>query len=257
VTKAQYTWPGLDLVDGGIKRLANLCVPFYRAFPYTGPLWLTEIDMRVDISAEHKFIYNRLPKNANSTINQSLVRASLAPGDNMPTRPKHHFTRPSRLSRAQVADLGGYYKFTFVRNPYSRTLSAYLDKIVGRRAQSRAFYKWLARQPDQQVTFDAFCRYLDDIGLYHDNHWAPQTTGLVFPLAGFDFVGRFENLDADLDHVHQQIFAQPCTKATRAGPPATGSEAAVATEYTPTTRAIIARLFAEDFEAMGYSIAVA
>jgi len=209
--------------------------------------------MRVAVSPQHRFLYNRLPKNANSTITRSLVDGAAALSGTPADGPaKRHFQRPSRMSGAEVAALGDYFKFVFVRDPYSRTLSAYLDKIVNRRKQSRSVLKWAEKHGIDAPSFADFCAYLDDGGLYDDNHWAPQTAGLVLPLAAFDFIGRFETLDRDLKTVHDQLFPRGLATTPRDGPAATGSDTLIDTHYTPVAKTLIRRLFNADFEALGY-----
>lgn len=75
-----------------------------------------------------------------------------------------------------------YYKFSFVRDPYTRTLS---------------FYKYLGYQ--SMMTFETFVKiYLPK--LLKNEHWflMPQANFLYDgdkPLA--DFIGKFENINAD------------------------------------------------------------
>lgn len=258
MSKAQTNLPALDAVDKGVKALANSALPFYRRWPYRGPVWWTEANLRGAISHEHRFFYNRLPKVANSSITGALVDAARAAGSTgVSASPKHFFARPSDLSRAKVSALAeDYFRFVFVRDPYSRTLSAFLDKIGNRQRQAKRPLAWCAKQGIDTPDFTDFCRYLDATGLYDDPHWAPQTSLLLMPLEEFHHVGRFETLDDDLATVMQRIFGTTLT-ADRRGPPSTGAAELAAAQYSDTTRGIVRRLFAEDFERLGYDADVA
>ncbi len=76
------------------------------------------------ISDSEKFIYFHIPKTAGSSIHECLKIHS---GDISldPLPPVHHMTSKEYLYfHPEKKD---YFKFAFVRNPYSRIVSAYLD----------------------------------------------------------------------------------------------------------------------------------
>ena len=239
-------------LDGALKAAAPHLLPFYRRYPYRGPLWLTEVDTRGAISARDRFFFNRVPKAANSTTIAALARASAERAGETVKSAKWYFQRPLHASRHTVARIGPeFFKLTFVRNPYSRTLSAYLDKIVRRAPMSRAFQAW---NGGAEPSFAAFCRWLDAGGLHHDIHWAPQTAILLLPVGDFDLIGRFETLEPDLTRAFQRIFGAP-PDLRREGP-RTDAEGGLAAQYDAASQAIVARLYAADFAAFGYDPAV-
>ena len=252
LTRAQYPVPGVGAVNAALGAAANRLTPFYRRFPYRGRLWWTEVDMRTAVCHRSGFLYNRLPKTANSTVTHLLAQQSFG---TRAGRAKHRFRRCSRLSTRELrAVVQDYLKFVVVRDPYSRTLSAFLDKVQRRRPQARDPMRWFARAGVAQPAFEDFCRYLDDGGLLADNHWAPQTEGLVLPLDRFDVVARFETLERDLGAIHARLFGAPVAALPRRGPPGVGAEAALARHYTPRAAEIVSRLFREDFERLGYPL---
>ena len=252
MTQAQYDLPWLNGVNRALIGAANGLSPFYKAHPYRGGLWLSEVDMRVAISHEHRFLYNRLPKNANSTVT-ALLHAGIG-GSGTVDASKHGFARPWKLSSTEVAALEGYYTFCIVRDPYARTLSAYLDKIVRKRRQAKRPQRWLkARFGTDVPSFEQFCIYLDAVGLMDDNHWAPQLDGLVLRPEEFDHIGRFERLGDEIATITTRIFGAPVTAVKRRGPPSTGAAEAREAHYTETATGIVKRLYAKDFEAFGYA----
>jgi len=242
--------------DGVLRRASPAISAFYRACPYQGPHWFSEVDTRGAFSQEDRFFFNRIPKSANSTITSALVAQSAARSGRVVKNEKWYFDRPLSLKAGQMAGFDDeVFKFTFVRNPYSRVLSAFLDKVLGKKSQSRGFYRWWQGQGNGagRVTPDFldFCHYLSDGGLNIDIHWAPQVDILLLPPERFDFIGRFEALDQGVPLVLERIFGQAPTALGRSGP-RSDANAAMDQHYTDESRAMIATLYAGDIAAFGY-----
>jgi len=249
-------WP-----DGMAHATGNALLPFYRRFPVTGPLALTTLDPRGAVLPDQKVFYSRMPKVANSTITRALALqagqgAALARGASA----KDLMTRPSRLSPRQVAELAdpdsGWFRFTIVRNPYTRTLSAFLGKILDRTGQSRPFYRWFRPATPRAPLFRDFVEFLAAGGLWHDIHWAPQSDVLLLPLDRFDFVGRFESLQQDVETALHRGFGTEAPPPLRAAGPSTGASDKRAQHYDDETRRIVAALYAKDFSLFGYDPAI-
>lgn len=146
---------------------------------------------RIAFSKEHGFCYFRIPKVANSTIVVSLL-------NNMPGREETDSEYAKQLLQGipSVSDMDKLHTFTFVRHPASRTLSAFLDK--SRADGMRRKHLCLRGEPGTISGFRYFLDGLKDGQLLHDLHWAPQTAILPYDVAKYDFVGRYELLEADL-----------------------------------------------------------
>ncbi len=244
-----------DVLNAQARGIAARVLPFYRRHPYTGPLGLFSVDPRGAYSPEDGFFFNRIPKAANSTIMATLARHSAYRRPGGRARTKSRFLRPARMTGAHVEALDGAFRFTFVRDPYGRTLSAYLDKVLRKRKQARGFYDWLGRV--ETPRFIDFLRYLDECGPHGDPHWAPQTDLMLLPLSSFDLIGRLETLEADLGRVIDRLFApeEPLVLG-RAGP-RTDSGTRLASAYDAEGLAIVNRVFAADFAAFGYPMRLA
>lgn len=244
--------PLTRLRDAPISAVVHRLMPFYRRFPYSGPMAITKVDPRGVAIPTEQIFYNRVPKAANSTIVKVLAEHSDYAQAFAGRRAKSRFLRPSRMSAGMVAELDrDWFKVTLVRHPMTRALSAYLDKVVGRKAQSRPFFRWFGT--GREPVFADFCRYLDVGGLWHDMHWAPQTGILLLPLERFDMIGRFERLEADLAVIVEKGFGEGTElRMRRAGPRPTGADQSRAAHLTEEAREILARLYAEDFRAFGY-----
>ncbi|MCW8125425.1 sulfotransferase family protein [Microbulbifer halophilus] len=218
--------------------------PFYRRYPFRSPASMRSANDRGMIDLELGFFCSRIPKAANSTIVTNLVRLKL--GHDVPSRQaKKIFTHPGRLSRADMARFDDLFKFTVVRNPYSRILSAYLDKIARfphRRGNDISFAEFLQRLAD------------DRDFLYSNAHWVPQADLLLIPAEEFDFIGKVESLDRDLAEIKQRIRPGISDEITSAGPPPTGAAKKLRHYYSDDALiALVASVYRDDFSTFGYS----
>ena len=158
------------------------------------------------VDEKYKILFCYIPKIACTqwkTVMASLNR----------TKPKYwiHDARNFRFLDHYPADeanmmLKTYFKIVFVREPFERLLSAYLDKFFsgdpafhynyGRRIIER--YRPGGKPEDKNITFDEFLNYVLHIGNgYWNEHW--QTYDKLCHPCGihYDFIGRFENLEQE------------------------------------------------------------
>jgi hypothetical protein len=236
-----------------MHRAARLIVPFYRRYPYMGRMDLFKLDPRGCYSPAEPFFYSRIPKAANTTIVAALAsHSAFRPRYRRRQDPKYTFLRPLFLSGREVRRLEREaFVFTVVRNPFSRVLSAYLDKVGRQRHQGRRFLAWAERH-GQPGDFLGFCRFLEAGGLDLDMHWAPQADILCLPLSRFDFIGRVESLERDLSEVLGRLFGLRAVAASQRRGTTTNATDRLAEAYGPEQRQIIARLYRRDFELFGY-----
>jgi hypothetical protein len=161
-----------------------------------------------------------------------------------------------------------FFKFAFVRDPYMRAVSCYMDKFQSyndayMRTEYRKFlgqlYDWrYARSldiydPSSRPSFSAFVDELakqDPMAM--NEHWMPQTLLCGFGDMPYDFVGRMESLNEDVDYVFQKIGRPNETFPTHADigfpPSSTGSTRAVADDlYALETMIKIRVIYDVDF----------
>jgi hypothetical protein len=106
----------------------------------------------------------------------------------------------SHLSAREYLDCGhvsaetfsSYFKFSFVRNPWSRILSEYRYRNYFRHHSFRDFVLNKLPQPGWD---DKYRHIMPQFDMLHGNDGKPL----------MDFVGRFENLQADFDVVCEQL----------------------------------------------------
>lgn len=223
--------------------------PFYRRHPYNQPISLFEVDRRVFISRELRVLFNGIGKAGHSSVIANLARAQF--GDDIPINQAkgNTFQRPSTLSSEQVDALADFFKFTLVRNPYTRTLSAYLDKVLRRQIVPPGLQR---RVGGKTPTFLEFCHYLEDGGLHDAVHWAPQHKMLVLPIEQFDHIAKLESFDADFSIVLQRLGLVERFEVARHDPHKTNSDQRRDQYYCDRSREIITRLLADDFRLLGY-----
>jgi hypothetical protein len=243
------------------KRIA--ASPFYTRHPYRGAMNLRDADLRCVVIPEHKVLYHRIPKNANSSLVSTML--NIFEGGELAERiedkrySKKVIQNASELSLRDVESLDGFTKFLIARNPYDRTLSAYLSKVIKR------FPKLKPEHPLKQnigahgdgaapPDFESFCRYLAEGGLRDDPHWRPQHDYLVLPIARYDFVARLETIDTDFPRIVAQIasWREDKTLVGEDAPHRTSAQSKRAQYYSDRSYAIVAELFARDFETFGY-----
>ena len=198
---------------------------------------------RIALSRAAGFCYFRIPKAANTTIIMSLL-------NNMPgnrcAETNIRYAKQSLHGIPAMNEMHRLFTFTFVRHPASRCLSAFLDK--SRADNLRRTYPCLSGEPG---TVNGFRYFLDGLqnGQLTDNmHWAPQTTILPYDLARYDFVGKFENLEADLTVCLVRLF-DGTPKIHSAFQHRTDAAGKVSEYLGKRERDQIARLYEADFEA--------
>jgi hypothetical protein len=155
------------------------------------------------ISPRLGLAYVNNPKVACSTIKLTLQRAELDNPAYEPAKSVHQhegsplLTWPTLEGYGAAKALEGRFVFSFVRNPYARLRSAYLNKILtgqkgGHPREMAGFAK------DELPSFAAFVLSVCDQDPQTQNaHWRPQTLNLSVDRIRYDFIGRLENFSQD------------------------------------------------------------
>ena len=143
-----------------------------------------------------------------------------------------------------------------MRNPYSRLLSVYLDKIAGMRIAGTGFdivARACAVARPADVSFERFIRYLEDGGLWKNPHWAPQVSMIPVKVSRLAFVGRVESLEQDLAAVVDRLFGEGTFMSVQTRMDGRTHAAKRLGEYydDELTRRVQV-LYREDFEAFSY-----
>ena len=142
-----------------------------------------------------------------------------------------------------------YFKFTFVRNPWDRAVSAYTYLSKGGSAASEEDQQW-ADFVNGFESFDDFvCRWMTPENAMRNALFTPQVVFLkdIFGAINMDFIGRFENLQTDFDTVAQKLGVETQLPHLNQS----GAQA-YTSFYSDRSKAIIADVYAEDVSAFNY-----
>lgn len=228
---------------------------------------LADFENNTNISLRNRYVYFAVDKVANSSIKNSLFEIEYAPVgkkaltlyDERCSPLLSPYQVPQELLR-EVLNSGNYFRFAFVRNPYSRLLSCYLDRILTAsskpRRQLNAFLKRQG-QESENVSFDQFIRAIcQQEPIQQNSHWRVQTDDILHGLVDFDFIGKFENLWPDMAVVSSRIWGdlrpEMANKDVNKSPRATNAGGKLREYYTPELAALVAERFDSDFDAFGY-----
>ena len=172
----------------------------------------------VNVSLKNKYVYVETPKVACSTIKGTLQRIELEHAELVKTDPNDiHDRRYSPLLKpSQTCGLDRlinnpeYFVFCFVRNPYTRLLSSYLDKI-----EKNKHVKWSilyamgedVKKLDKKVSFSDFVDVVCELDVYDmDPHWRVQYYHTFQEEVNYDFIGKLEKFSEDVDYALSKII---------------------------------------------------
>ncbi|MEM5475543.1 sulfotransferase family 2 domain-containing protein [Pacificibacter sp. AS14] len=165
-------------------------------------------------------------------------------------------TGPRGLSNesvmAAIAD-PKVFKFSIVRDPVTRTVSAYADKIASGDKQKAKLMKYLGRPADSNITLKQFIALLasDEGARNLDRHWRSQRQEISYDHIPFDYIGTVEDIKPAMGHIVSKIFgdeavAQVVDTRTSMGHK-TSSKAMIATLIDRDMRNL-RKAFGPDFE---------
>jgi hypothetical protein len=184
----------------------------------------------------HKLIFIHIPKNAGISIEESLFGAKVG----------HKTIR--QFESHDKKKYVNYFKFTIVRNPYDRLVSAfYFLKKGGRNSKDK---DWAEKNLKGIEDFEQFLYLLKNKDFANVilkwQHFTPQYKYLINSSneVNLDFVLKFENLESDFQKLTQRInFKSMKLEHKNKSKRKNWSE-----YYNPETKLIIYELYRKDFE---------
>jgi hypothetical protein len=194
---------------------------------------------------EYQCIFVHIPKTAGVSVCQSLF-GNLAGS---------HVSMPTYQLVFSKSEFERYFKFTFVRNPWDRVLSAYnFLKKGGMNEQDR---RWAKSNLIPYQSFEEFIK----VGLSKPNvqkfkHFRPQYNFLSIPNGQelpVDFLGFFENIQDDFQYVASTLEIGNNLVLKRMNASSPGQKLDFRDFYTDSTRSIVAEVYKNDIDAFGYN----
>lgn len=209
------------------------------------------------VSDEKKFVFVHIQKTGGMSLS-ALLREHVPDARLVCGRHEHLRRAPPELAE----QWRGYFKFCFVRNPWDRLLSWYA-MIQREYRRLRWWQRAFRKKPLPREIWNLAVPYLDDFGRF-----VRDCTGEVFDegclksfsynqcdymddaagACGVDFVGRYEDLEADADRVlgRLDLAGIPLPHHNRS------RHAHRSMYYDAATRAIVEERFHRDIARFGY-----
>ncbi|MDF1614764.1 sulfotransferase family 2 domain-containing protein [Desulfurivibrio dismutans] len=241
------------------RRLSELFNPLLNSLD--GRVQRHRVNSRILVSEANRFVFYRIPKAGHSTVGKTLVHydphlsAEERQGIEISGSKSGPYLHPRELGRrrAQVA-WREYFKLTFVRNPYRRVLSAYLDKITRNKPATKNLKTSPTDEHGQPLTFLDFLAQIKGVALYEGPHWAPQVALLPRDRSRLDFIGHLEKIDTDLAKVVQRVYGRQMADGVKSWDDhKTKSGDDFHRYYDGPAIDAVRSLYREDFAAFGYS----
>tara|TARA_Y100000592_G_scaffold96629_1_gene165460 strand:- start:1946 stop:2515 length:570 start_codon:yes stop_codon:yes gene_type:complete len=185
------------------------------------------------INKDKKYMFICVAKTASTSIRRSFGY------DQDPPPEEYHMFLEDALNKHPYAK--DYFKFGFVRNPYDRLYSCYINlKYDG--------HVW-ATSLKTKASFRSFVLDFENSEYSKYIHLQPQFNYLKKGNEiGVDFLGKYENLDKDFSKI-QSILGYPEQKLKKLRQSSKGKELKF---YDPEMKKAVQRIYAEDFERFGY-----
>jgi dermatan 4-sulfotransferase 1 len=234
--------------------------------------------MRPRISLRNRFVYFPISKAANSSIKWMLynleVHGKIRFGAHKTFRnqnqkmlvhdnfygplltPWQIATNPE-IDKSLAAD-GEFLKFTFVRNPFTRILSAYLDRA---QHNNTGLYKMIQERKNKETfefkeMLEAILEVPDPEREIHARSQASQTGARIFPDVQ---VGRFETLKQDFAALVARIYPKVDLDSelgdmdeVMVSPSKTGASEQIRTYFDAEAVEMVLTAFEMDFRELGY-----
>jgi hypothetical protein len=226
----------------------------------------------IDVLPQHGLVYLWVPKAASSTIRSIL--SSLEVG----TPPPQELLYNRRCSGIRSPRLAGFsvfhrlaksaeaLRFTFVRNPYARLLSAWSDRFQGRRliegnpsidayrTHRAAISRSLPDGSDQTLSFPEFVEFATaTVNQRIDIHWQLQDDFATVPGLPLNLIGKVESFQTDfarvLDHIGVTNDARARYLQQAVNP---SNHESWQEYYTDALAARVYRAYERDFDKFGY-----
>ena len=221
-----------------------------------------QVNYLTHISRRHSAVYVEVPK-AGCTVVKRVMQHSEHGGA--------HYEEPVSVHERATSPLGApvrdgfdpdvvfgpdspYFRFGFVRNPFTRALSCYLEKIAGEQWLRDKRLPLLGFEPHEHVSFVQFLtRVADQDVAVMDIHWAPQSALLSLHRVEYGFLGRFESFRRDLrcviDHLQMDVPDHMISTVTTH---TTNARDKVRHHYDDTAVRLVRSIYRDDFARLGY-----
>lgn len=236
-----------------------------------------QMNYHFSLSLKNRYFFCEIAKSGCSAVKSELWRVEKSdvplPKPFLDTRQnvhapfgQHLLIKPFQVGKDQfnsfVTD-PQVIKWAVVRDPFTRALSGYLDKVVrgARQAENirkRVSLVWGRPLKDilsKTISFEDYCRALKTFKrpVDFDQHWRPQYRHICGDIIRYDHIFKLEELNQKSAQISKTLRL-PEMEFSSGSRHATGSSGRLRDYYTPKTADIIREVYREDFENFGYSM---
>lgn len=186
----------------------------------------------------HQCIFIHIPRTGGVSISNALFGHLIG----------HHRTAEQYRCIFGHSAFRKYFKFTFVRNPWDRAVSAFSFLKAG--GMDELDKQWARDYLSDYDNFDSFVRgWITPQNIRKIIHFVPQHEFIYSDdLRPFiDFTGRFEDLDADFQRVRYRLGLQTALQHMNAS-----NRREYKRYYTRQSRDIIGEVYRTDIVLFGY-----
>jgi hypothetical protein len=159
------------------------------------------------------------------------------------------------LKRYQIVfnphEFKNYFKFTVVRNPYDRLVSAFW--FLKRGGLNQTDKEWGIRNLSEYDSFDAFVKkWVNPKNIRSALHFHPQLDFICLKKnqPGVDFLGYYENIETDFSYICQKLEIRSNLIENNRNAARTRDYREC---YTDESRKIAADAYADDIRVLGYT----
>jgi hypothetical protein len=188
---------------------------------------------------ENRCIFVHIPKTAGISLCTALFDC----------KGGGHLTARAYRALFGLQAFNEYFKFTFVRNPWDRIVSAYTFLSQG--GANERDRRWGHAVLAKYKSFDEFVlQWLDQRNIYGQIHFVPQWEFVVNGQGQMcmDFVGRFERLGDDFQYITDQLGRSSDLPMVNAS-----QRTSYRDYYSAASRKKVEQIYQRDIEQFGYS----
>ncbi|WP_027178983.1 sulfotransferase family protein [Maridesulfovibrio bastinii] len=173
-----------------------------------------ELSGHIKISSEKKALFVSVGKNGSSKVIQTMIEDLLH--KDFKSRDEYICYRNLWYSKVEtkinfaleldkIINDNSYFKFTIVRNPYQRLVSAWKNRV---RDKSCLVHNIGYYRDFRTFSFPKFVNYIYKNKFNYSNldqHWRPQHICIYSPVIEYDFIGHLENFNNDFKFILDKI----------------------------------------------------
>lgn len=231
----------------------------------------TEFNYNVNINLVKDYLYVETAKVACSTIKKRLYMEAMTDINTVLEKIHGEVFETPLVKPSQVKDNlfykvlkeERYFRFTFVREPVERIVSAYIDKICRDTPHRRRFFeRWAPDQDsDTIMSFDTFVSLLHEMPNIrtrdwpwpwhvqrYDKHWRPQSALIFWGEIQYDLIGCMARFEDDWKKVCAAIEYPIPDKWISHRYHETGAQDRIAELVTPAIRKKLEEIYSVDFD---------